>query len=59
MVIKTRYGRYRINATHPEVVARRFALLDGEVARLDERDRDLREAERRGRQGRAYRPRIT
>ncbi len=56
MVIKTRFARYRINRIHPEIVTLRFKLLDADVAQIDARDRALKEAERRGREGRAYRP---
>ncbi len=56
MVIKNRFARYRINRIHPEIVSLRFKLIDAAVAQIDERDRALKEAERRGREGRAYRP---
>ena len=47
--VKLGYARYRINGIHPELVAIRFRLLDAAVARIDARDRELAEAERRGR----------
>ena len=34
---------------HPELVTLRFKLLDGEMAQMNARDREIREAERRGR----------
>jgi hypothetical protein len=54
---KTRFARYRVNGLHPELVSLRFKMLDGEVAQIDAREREIKEAERRGRLNRPYGPR--
>ncbi len=33
--LKVAYGRYRVNDMHPELVAKRFKLLEAEIARRD------------------------
>jgi hypothetical protein len=49
-LVKTAHGRFRINAMHPELIAERFRLLDGEMARVKLRAREIEQAEARGRQ---------
>jgi hypothetical protein len=37
---------------HPEIVTLRFKLLDGEMAQMNAREREIRASEKRGRAGR-------
>ena len=49
---KTRFARYQVNGMHPELVTLRFKMLDGEVAQINAHEREIKEAEKRGRAGR-------
>ena len=53
--VKTGYARYRINGLHPELVALRLKMLDADVAQMNDREREIEEAETRGRGGRRHR----
>ena len=57
LVVKTAYARYRINGLHPELVALRLKMSQGDLAQLNARDREIREAEKRGRLTRPHGPR--
>ncbi len=51
---KTRFARYQVNGMHPALVTLRMKMLDGEVAQINARDREIEEAEARGPAGRRY-----
>ncbi len=57
LVVKTAYARYRINGLHPELVALRLKMSQDDLAQLNARDREIREAEKRGRLTRPHGPR--
>ncbi len=46
---KARYARYRINGLHPELVALRLKMSQGDLAQMNAREREIKEAEARGR----------
>ncbi len=49
---KTRFARYRINGLHPELVALRLKLGQADLDGILAREREIKEAEARGRAGR-------
>jgi len=53
--IKIRFARYRVNGMHPELVDLRIKMSQGDLARITAREREIDEAEKRGRMGRRYR----
>ena len=55
--VKIRFARYRVNGMHPELVTLRLKMLDGEMDRIRARDKEIAEAEKRGRLTRPYGPR--
>ncbi len=48
----TRFARQRINGLHPELVALRLKLGQADLDGMLAREREIREAEKRGRAGR-------
>ncbi len=52
LVVKTGYARTRINGLHPELVAPRLKLGQADLDGMLAREREIREAEKRGRAGR-------
>jgi len=52
LLVKTAYARTRINGLHPELVALRLKMSQGDLAQMNAREREIREAEKRERAGR-------
>jgi hypothetical protein len=50
--VKIRFARYRINGMHPEIVEKRVKMSQDDLARMKAREREIDEAEKRGRMGR-------
>jgi hypothetical protein len=44
LVVKTAYARYRINGLHPELVALRLQMGQGDIAQMNAREREIGEA---------------
>jgi len=57
LLVKTAYARYRINGLHPELVALRLKMSQADLEMLNERDREIKAAEKRGRLTRPHCPR--
>ena len=53
-MVRTAYARYRINGLHPELVALRLKLGQADLDGVLAREREIKEAEKRGRAGRRY-----
>ena len=49
LLVKTAYARYRINGLHPELVALRLKLGQADLDGMLAREREIKEAEARGR----------
>ena len=49
LVVKTAYARYRIKGLHPELAALRLKLGQADLDGMLAREREIKEAEKRGR----------
>ena len=54
LVVKTAYARTGINGLHPELVALRLKMGQADPDGMPAHEREIREAEKRGRAGRQY-----
>ena len=52
LLVKTAYARTRINGLHPELVALRLKLGQADLDGMLAHEREIKEAEKRGRAGR-------
>ena len=57
LLVKTSYARYRINGLHPELVALRLKLGQADLDGMLAHEREIKEAEKRGRLTRSHGPR--